>query len=77
MNQNRFQFGKHCRWCGKAYLAVKPIGGDGFCSPACKQAHHRAYHKYVTTKKDHSSIILRSQKSGNAKKKPSAIGKKR
>lgn len=39
---------KHCRWCGKAYVAHKPAGKDGFHSPACKQAHYRAYRKYVT-----------------------------
>lgn len=41
---------KHCRWCGKAYQASQPVGKDGFCSSLCKQAHYRAYKKYVTTK---------------------------
>ncbi len=39
---------KHCRWCGVEYYAKKPINRDGFCSAACKQAHHRSYKKYVT-----------------------------
>ena len=39
---------KHCRWCGKQYYAAKPVGKDGFDLPRCKQAHHRAYKKYVT-----------------------------
>ena len=39
---------KYCRWCGRKYEASKPIGRDGFCSPPCKQAHYRAYKKYVT-----------------------------
>jgi len=39
---------KHCRWDGKGYYATKPVDRDGFCRRACKQAHHRAYKKYVT-----------------------------
>lgn len=42
---------KHCRWCGNAYTASKPLYRDGFCSPTCKQAHYRAYKKYVTGKR--------------------------
>jgi len=42
---------KHCRWCGKAYKAHKPVGRDGFCCNAHKMAHARAYKKYVTRKK--------------------------
>lgn len=41
---------RHCRWCGNQYHASRPIGKDGFCKSACKQAHHRAYKKYVTAK---------------------------
>ncbi len=68
---------KHCRWCGKAYKATRPVDRDGFCHPTCKQAHYRARKKYVTGKYDHSEDLWRSKKNGNAKKKPSAIGKKR
>lgn len=39
---------KHCRWCGKSYIGSYPIDRDGFHSAACKQAHYRAYKKYVT-----------------------------
>lgn len=39
---------KHCRWCGKPYMASKPVGKDGFDNPKCKQAHYRAYKSYVT-----------------------------
>lgn len=39
---------KHCRWCGNAYNANRPYNRDGFCKTACKQAHYRAYKKYVT-----------------------------
>ncbi|GAH69225.1 unnamed protein product, partial [marine sediment metagenome] len=39
---------RHCRWCGQCYNATRPIGRDGFCCPKCKQAHYRAYKKYVT-----------------------------
>jgi len=42
---------KHCRWCGKAYTATKPKGKDGFDTKACKQAHYRAFKKYVTGKR--------------------------
>ena len=43
-----FKDKKHCRWCGSAYYAFHPIGKDGFCKGAHKQAHYRAYKKYVT-----------------------------
>ncbi|HUS74060.1 MAG TPA: hypothetical protein VMY06_13455 [Sedimentisphaerales bacterium] len=43
-------FNHYCRWCGKAYFSLKPTDRDGFHSKACKQAHHRAYQKYVTGK---------------------------
>lgn len=39
---------KHCRWCGQTYKAKKPTDRDGFDKPRCKQAHYRAYKKYVT-----------------------------
>jgi len=39
---------KHCRWCGNEYKANKPTGRDGFCCGICKQAHWRAFKKYVT-----------------------------
>lgn len=39
---------KHCRWCGTQYSARKPHYRDGFCCKSCKQAHYRAYKKYVT-----------------------------
>lgn len=41
-------YDKHCRWCGKAYQAAKPHDRDGFDTKTCKQAHYRAYKKYVT-----------------------------
>lgn len=41
---------KHCRWCGKGYYATKPFDRDGFGNKAHKQAHYRAYKKYVTAK---------------------------
>jgi len=39
---------KYCRWCGKGYKGTKPNDRDGFCCAKCKQAHYRAYKKYVT-----------------------------
>lgn len=47
---------KHCRWCGKHYNAAQPHGKDGFCCPGHKQAHHRAYRKYVTSKTSNVDI---------------------
>lgn len=41
---------RFCRWCGKQYTAKKPVDRDGFCCFAHKQAHYRAYKKYVTAK---------------------------
>lgn len=37
-----------CRWCGAVYKGKSVQERDGFCGPKCKQAHHRAYHAYVT-----------------------------
>ncbi len=41
---------KYCRWCGYGYNASKPTDRDGFCKPACKQAHYRAHKAYVTAR---------------------------
>jgi len=51
MYKDYYHYDKHCRWCGKQYHAHKPHDRDGFCKTACKQAHYRAYKKYVTTKR--------------------------
>jgi len=48
MKWSHWSNSKHCKWCGKGYEATKPAFGDGFCSGAHKQAHYRAYKKYVT-----------------------------
>lgn len=48
MGWNRGKQLKHCRWCTKVYFACQPVDLDGFCTPAHKQAHYRAYKKYVT-----------------------------
>ena len=40
----------YCRWCGKNYKPIKDTDRDGFCCPACKQAHHRAYKLYIDWK---------------------------
>lgn len=40
--------GHYCRWCQKPYESKKDTVKDGFCSFLCKQAHYRAYKKYVT-----------------------------
>lgn len=51
---------KYCRWCGRSYTAAKPTDKDGFHSAACKQAHYRAYKKYVT-----ATDQVRSSKAGS------------
>jgi len=40
----------YCRWDGKQYKPLKDTDRDGFCCPACKQAHHRAYKLYIDWK---------------------------
>jgi len=45
---NKNKYYHHCRWCGIPYKSIKPCKQDGFHSKACKQAHYRAYKKYVT-----------------------------
>lgn len=37
-----------CRWCGDLYKPLEKTERDGFCCSKHKQAHHRAYKKYVT-----------------------------
>ena len=54
---------RFCRWCGDSYTTLKRTDRDGFCTKACKQAHHRAYKKYVTLKKDHSPIDEKDKRS--------------
>lgn len=50
MTYKSYRITKHCRWCGGEYYATKPVNRDGFCKLACKQAHYRAYKKYVTSR---------------------------
>ena len=52
---------KHCRWCGKPYMANLPKAKDGFCCDAHKMALTRARKKYVTRKKisDHGQAACR------------------
>jgi len=61
MYYSRLRTGKHCRWCQQPYKAKKPYDKDGFCSPACKQAHYRAYKNYVT-QKNPAAAPLRGRK---------------
>lgn len=39
---------KICHWCGKTYNAQIGYHRRRFCGSLCKQAHYRAYKKYVT-----------------------------
>ena len=50
MSSNYEKFEHYCRWCQKSYYAQKPVVRDGFCSSRCKQAHYRAYKKWVTAR---------------------------
>ena len=60
---------RYCRWCGKAYEPKKDIGKDGFCCNACRQAHFRAYKKYVTQKAIAGDIARRSSVTRQKKRK--------
>lgn len=53
-----YKFEIVCHWCAKVYEAKKGKRQARFCSPKCKQAHHRAYKKYVTRKG--SSVDIRN-----------------
>lgn len=64
MTFGRFRHRKHCRWCQTQYYASVPINGDGFCCAGHKQAHYRAYKKWVTgkapgAKKEHGTTRAR------------------
>ena len=61
-----WQATRYCRWCGKAYKPKKDIGRDGFCCIEHKQAHYRAYKKYVTQKEIREQLI---EAKSNARKK--------
>lgn len=43
-----YKYDYYCRWCGRTYKNKGNTDRDGFCSKAHKQAHWRAYKKYVT-----------------------------
>jgi len=51
MGKFDFRYEHFCRWCNQSYNSKKPHPSSGFCSTAHKQAHYRAYKKYVTGKK--------------------------
>jgi hypothetical protein len=52
---------KHCRWCGTEYYANYPNHKDGFCSVSCKQAHYRAYKRYITHTRPNQEPAARRQ----------------
>ncbi|GAH84624.1 unnamed protein product [marine sediment metagenome] len=43
-----YKYRWYCRWCGTLYTPIEQTDRDGFCSSKHKQAHYRAYKKYVT-----------------------------
>lgn len=47
-----YKYKHYCRWCGFEYKARIVTDRDGFCTDAHKQALHRAFNKYVTTRLD-------------------------
>lgn len=55
-----------CRWCGKYYISKKDLKKDGFCCTEHKQAHYRAYKRYVTQKDIREQLV---QAKSNARKK--------
>ena len=62
----------YCRWDGKTYKPLKETDRDGFCCPACKQAHHRAYKLYIDwitgARRKRTKQKLRQKKTGRKKK---------
>ena len=58
-----------CRWCGKTYKPLEFAERDGFCCSAHKQAHHRAYKKYVTGLQLHGSSSANCRVTQKKKKK--------
>ncbi|OHB60893.1 MAG: hypothetical protein A2167_05490 [Planctomycetes bacterium RBG_13_46_10] len=59
----------YCRWCLKAFQADKPLQKGGFCCDAHKQAHWRAYSRWVTNQPHYArsvNKVIRRQR--NARK---------
>lgn len=46
-----YGYSYYCRWDQKQFRSKKPLPKGGFCSGVCKQAHYRAYKKYVTQRR--------------------------
>jgi len=67
----------YCRWDGKQYRPLKETDRDGFCCPACKQAHHRAYKKYIECalrqKSDLKMVQPGARIKSNAKKRKKKV----
>jgi len=64
----------YCRWCGMIYRPLKETDRDGPCSPACKQALHRAVKKYNQWKLSRKSD-RRNKKSGTRPRRNANKGK--
>lgn len=60
---------KHCRWCSKSYMAKIPFYRDGFDSNKCRQAHYRAYKKYVTETSSGQAAAMTSRGAGRITQK--------
>lgn len=69
-----YKYRWYCRWCGTHYKPKEQTDRDGFCCAAHKQAHYRAYRKYVTLQAHESS---RAQLLGVTPKKRKKKGVKR
>jgi len=59
---------RYCRWCGKEYQPHGYTFKDGFCLDSCKQAHYRAYNKYVTDRASRISTVRNANKKRSKKK---------
>lgn len=58
-----------CRWCGDVYKPKQETPRDGFCCTGHKQAHHRAYKKYVTSLDKHPPTSAACRVTQKKKKK--------
>lgn len=59
----------YCRWCGITYWPQNKTERDGFCSSKHKQAHYRAYKKYVTLQAHESPGAQRYRVTAKKQKK--------
>lgn len=77
MRKRNYHYVHMCHWCRIPYQSSKCERDARFCSPRCKQAHHRAYKNYVTAAaKLQTESQVRSVTPSKAKKKGTHAKKK-